>query len=337
MKSIIKTILSIFVVSSLVLSCDKWTQPQNLDFHRKTPQQLDPSGYEKYLEGIREYKKSTHKQMFVTMKAYKTHPSSQNQHLMAMPDSADFICVTMDGDEIYKSVADEIKQVHESKGTEVLLNVDYAPIYSEWSVLEDQRADEGRPAATDEEIVSFFKSKTQAQLENCSKYGFHGLQVTYVGNRSTHFYQLSQDTYISTIMEYYKSTPELRLVFRGSARNIVDKEFLAAISHVVIIAGEEKKLNVLVTRLGDAPTDRIIMEVTVPSTDNPEQVGRSAIEAAQWVLDEQENEKFTPLGLAVSNAYDDYFNKNSAFWNIRTAINTMNHSISKEESSEDEK
>lgn len=336
MKSSIKTILFIFAVSLLAISCDKWTQPQNLDFHRKTPQQLDPSGYAKYLEGIREYKKSEHKQMFVTMKAYSTHPSSQAQHIMAMPDSADFICVTME-EEIYKSVAEEINEVRESKGTQVLLNVDYAPIYAEWSVLEDQRADEGRPAATDEEIVSFFKRKTQAQLVNCSKYGFHGLQVTYIGNRSTHFYQLSQDTYISTIMEFYKNTPELRLVFRGSARNIEDKEFLAAISHVVIIAGEEKKLNSLVARLGDAPTDRIIMEVTVPSVDNPEQAGRSAVEAAQWVIEEQGNEKFTPLGLAVSNANDDYFNKTSAFWNIRAAINTMNPSSSEEVPSEDEK
>lgn len=101
-------------------------------------------------------------------------------------------------------------------------------------------------------------------------------------------------------------------------------------SHIVIIAGEEKKLSSLVTRLGTAPTNRIIMEVTVPSVDNPVQIGRSVVEAAEWVIAESANEKFTPLGVAVSNAYDDYFNKTLEFWNIKKAMAIMNPSQTEE-------
>lgn len=332
MKGFVKTSIIALAASSLVaVSCAKWTQPESLDFRRETPEQIDPAGYETCLGAIREYKKSEHRQMFVTMKAYPTHPSGQNQHLMAMPDSADFICVDMAGTEINAVVAEEIAEVRSRKGTEVLLNVDYAPIHTAWGLLEDQRADEGRPAATDEEITDFFRKETEAQLANCEKYGFHGLQVTFVGNRATHYAEVSQDAYIGAVMDFYRKHPDLRLVFRGSARNIVDKEFFAAVSHIVIIAGEEMKLSSLVTRLGAAPTDRIIMEVTVPSTDNPSQIGRSAAEAAEWVVTESGNEKFTPLGVAVSNAYDDYFNKTLAFWNIRKAMAVMNPAPAGEE------
>lgn len=331
MKNIAK--ISIIALAASVLatvSCSKWTEPKNLDFHRQTPEQLDPAAYEAYLSGIRDYKKSEHKLMFVTMKAYASHPSTQSMHIVAMPDSADVVCVTMVDEEINPVIAAEIDEVLKRKSTEVFLNVDYAPIHTAWGLLEDKRADEGRPAATDEEITAFFKAQTEAQLENCGKYGFHGIQVTFVGNRATHYAQVSQDAYIAAVMDYYKKNPSIKLMFRGSARNIESKEFLDVVSHIVIIAGEEKKLSSLVTRLGTAPTNRIIMEVTVPSVDNPVQIGRSAVEAAEWVIAESANEKFTPLGVAVSNAYDDYFNKTLEFWNIKKAMATMNPSQTEE-------
>lgn len=268
--------------------------------------------------------------MFVTMKAYASHPSTQSMHIVAMPDSADVVCVAMMDEEINPVIAAEIDEVLKRKSTEVFLNVDYAPIHTAWGLLEDKRADEGRPAATDEEITAFFKAQTEAQLENCGKYGFHGIQVSFVGNRATHYAQVSQDAYIAAVMDYYKKNSSIKLMFRGSARNIESKEFLDIVSHIVIIAGEEKKLSSLVTRLGTAPTNRIIMEVTVPSVDNPVQIGRSVVEAAEWVIAESANEKFTPLGVAVSNAYDDYFNKTLEFWNIKKAMAIMNPSQTEE-------
>lgn len=331
MKKIINISLVVLTTMLFVFtSCSEWTEPENLDFRHQTPEEIDPAAYEAYLSGIREYKKMEHKLMFVTMKGTADHPSSQNQHLMAMPDSADVVCVTMMDEEINPVIAAEIDEVFKRKSTEVFLNVDYAPIHTAWGLLEDKRADEGRPAATDEEITAFFKAQTEAQLENCGKYGFHGIQVTFVGNRATHYAQVSQDAYIAAVMDYYKKNSSIKLMFRGSARNIESKEFLDVVSHIVIIAGEEKKLSSLVTRLGTAPTNRIIMEVTVPSVDNPVQIGRSVVEAAEWVIAESANEKFTPLGVAVSNAYDDYFNKTLEFWNIKKAMAIMNPSQTEE-------
>ncbi len=323
MKSFMNISVGVLASAFALCSCSKWTEPQNLDFHRKTPEQLDPAAYGQQLSAVREYKKSAHKLMFATIQGTAEQPSRQNQHLMAMPDSLDFICVDM-GDELHPSIASEIPEVREKKGTETLLCIDYAPISEAWGLLEDARSDAGQPAGTDEELVAFFREQTELQLARCNKYGFSGLQVSFIGNRATHYAELSQKTYIQAVKDFHEANPGLTIVFRGSARNVVDSEFLKEFSYIVVVAGEEKKLSSLVARLGDAPTDRIIMEVTVPSADNPVQVGRSAYEAAEWVVAESGNADFSPCGLGVSNACDDYFNKTAPFHNIRTAISKMN-------------
>ena len=93
-----------------------------------------------------------------------------------------------------------------------------------------------------------------------------------------------------------------------------------------MIAGEERKLSLLPGRIlgSTAPKDRVIMELTVPSADIPEQVGMSPVEAAAWFWTEIENTSFTTRGLCVENAHDDYFCKDMAFKNIRAAITVLN-------------
>lgn len=328
MKKILN--ISLAVLGTMLLlftSCSKWTQPQNLDFRHKTPEELDPAVYENYLSGIREYKKTEHKLMFVTMKGSADHPSSQNQHLMAMPDSADFVIVDIN-DALHSTLTAEIPQIRERKGTEALLFVDYARIHTAWGLLEDKRADEGKPAGTPEEAAQFFKEQTQKQLDRCGEYGFHGLVASFVGNTATEYAKASHEAFIATIKAYCTANPQLKAVFRGSARNVVDTDFLKICSHVIIVAGEEKKLTPLVGRiLGRTPANNnVVMELTVPTVSEPEQKGASLSEGAAWVLSEVENKTFKACGLAAGNAYDDYFNKNYPFCNVRKAISQMNPS-----------
>lgn len=319
--------LSICLVAGLAFaSCEDWTEPEHKDFHHKTQEQTDPDGYAARLSAVREYKKTDHKVMFVTIEGTATHPSSQNQHLMAVPDSVDYVCVQMSGDGLHANIASEISEVREKKGTETLLFVDYAVISEAWGLLEDARADAGQAAGTLDEARQYFKEQTELQLARCTKYGFSGLMVSFVGNISTDFNKTSQEAFIQAVKDFYAANPDLTVVFRGSARNVVDTEFLKQCKYLVIVAGEEKKLTVLVNRIlgSSAPKDRVIMEHTVPSTDSPEQKGSSLAEGAKWVVDESDNTSFTPCGLGVSNAYDDYFNKTMDYYNVRTAISIMN-------------
>ena len=308
----------------LLCGCSDWTVPQNINFHPLTPEQQDPVAYAEYLEGVKAYKQTEHYVMIATMKGTPSYPSSQSQHIMAMPDSADYVCVKVE-DKLHEVIAAEIPAVLEKKGTKTLVYVDYAVIAEAWTALEDQRADKGEAPGTDEELAAFFKEQAEAQIARCNEYGFGGLMVSFQGTK-TGSAAISQAAYIDAVKAFHEANPEKELVFRGAARNVIDQEFLKEFKYIIIVAGEERKLSLLPGRIlgSTAPKDRVIIELTVPSADIPEQVGMSPIEAANWAWTEAESTSFTLRGLCVENAHDDYFCKDMAFMNIRTAIAILN-------------
>lgn len=310
---------------SLLSGCGKWTEPQNKNFRKAFLEDQDPAKYASYLEDLKNFKKAPHKVMIVGMKGISSHPASQSQHIMAMPDSADYIFVKT-GDALHSEIAAEIPLVKSKKGTQTLLFVDYAPVHEAWGLLEDDRAEKGLPPGTPEELAAFFKEKTEAQLARCKEYGFDGIYVSYIGNTATEYNKNSQVAYIKAVMDFHQANADKVMIFRGSVRNIVDKDFIKACKYLVGVAGEEKKLSTFVGRyLGsEAPKDRVIIELTVPSSENPVQTGSSVREGASWVVQASEGNSFTPCGLSVFNGNDDYFNKTKNFDNLRAAISIMN-------------
>ena len=308
----------------LLCGCSEWTQPENLNFRPLTPEEKDPAAYAEYLAAIREYKASEHNVMILTMEGTSEYPSSQNQHIMAMPDSADYVCVKIE-DKLHEVIAAEIPAVLEKKGTKTLVSVDHAVINAAWTALEDERVDKGEAPGTQEELAAFFTEQTEKLVARCNEYGFGGLMVSFQGTKAGAA-GVAQAAFIEVIKKFHQENPEKELIFRGGARNIIDQEFLNEFKNIIVIAGEERKLSLLPGRsLGStAPKDRVIMELTVPSADEPEQKGMSPVEAATWLWTEIENPSFTPRGLCVENAHDDYFCKDMAFKNIRAAITVLN-------------
>lgn len=324
----IKTFTSAFAASLLLMSsCSDWTTPEHLDYRQKGPQEENPQAYEEYLSGLRQFKQGEHPLMVVGMEAGEQNPFSQSQHLMAMPDSADFIVVVMTGETINSVAAAEIREVKEKKGTGSLLFIDYDIIQAAWNLLEDKRLEEGKPAGTAEEAESFFKKETSKQLSKCTEYGFSGLYISYfTAPKGDAVLEAAQKGYTGTITEYAQSR-DLVLIFRGSARNIHDTGLLDMCDYFSLVAEEEKKLSVLPGRyLGNNSPykDKIMVELTVPSSDAPEQAGASPAEGAVWLLENLNNKSFTPKGLCVLNAHDDYYCKDMAFKNVREAIAILN-------------
>ena len=308
----------------LLCGCSEWTQPENLNFRPLTPEEKDPAGYAEYRAAIREYKAAEHNVMILTMEGTSEYPSSQNQHIMAMPDSADYVCVKIE-DNLHEVIAAEIPAVLEKKGTKTLVYVDYAVIDAAWTALEDKRAANGEAPGTEEEASVFFKKQAEAQIALCNQYGFGGIMVSIQGTK-TGIASVKQTALFDALKAFHEANPEKELVFRGGARNVIDQKFLNEFKYIIVIAGEERKLSLLPGRIlgSTAPKDRVIMELTVPSADIPEQVGMSPVEAAAWFWTEIENTSFTTRGLCVENAHDDYFCKDMAFKNIRAAITVLN-------------
>lgn len=319
------SIMAFAAAAMLCCGCSDWTTPENLDFHPQTPEQQDPAAYAEYINAVKAYKETDHNVMIVSMEGTSQYPSSQSQHIMAMPDSADYICVRIE-DRLHEVIAAEIPAVLEKKGTKTLAYVDYAVIASAWTTLEDERADRGEAPGTDEQLAAFFKEQAELQLARCTEYGFSGVLVSFQGTKVTGYPYNSQDAYMKAVKAFHEANPDKELVFRGAARNVIDQEFLQEFKYIVIVAGEERKLSLLPGRVlgSTAPKDRVIMELTVPSADVPEQVGMSPVEAANWLWTETGNTSFTARGLCVENAHDDYFCKEMAFKNIRAAITVLN-------------
>lgn len=326
-----KIFIPIFASALLLASCSDWTKPESLQYRPLSPEEQDPDAYAKALAAVKEYKQTKHDIMIVTMKGTSETPVARPQHLMNMPDSADIICVK-NAAGLHPSLVAEISQVLETKGTRSLVFVDYNAIDEAWTALEDAKSDNGQPAGTAAEAEEYFRTQAEAQIAACGKYGFAGLVVSYEGNTATEILAAKQKGFLSAATQWRNDNKDAILIVRGSIRNInysSYKDFIDSAMYLTVLADETSapgQLNLLVPRVIGyyAPTDRVIMEVSVPSADTPEQKGATPQVAAQWVLDEKENKNFTPRGVCVGNADDDYYRQDMIYSNIRQAISIMN-------------
>lgn len=320
------------VLGVLLLSgaCGDWTESENLDFRRPTPEEQNPEAYRLYLAAVRAYKQQPHKVAMMTVKGSAKRPSLQNQHLMAMPDSVDFICV--EGTEgLHADWSAEMAALRETKGTRTLCMVDYAAIESSWNLLEEAREEAGKPLGTDEEFVAYYTEQTRRQLAACDGSGFDGIVVSYLGRRATARDISSQNAFMGAVREWRATHADRLMLIRGNTQNLLDenKPLLKECDYIIVLSEEFKtpeELTRAVRRKIDSddqfPSDRFLLEVSIPSLEDPAQVGADARVGAEWVVDSEEG--FSKLGLGFSNAQDDYFNAVRIYNNIRQAICIMN-------------
>lgn len=329
-KSIFPAIVGLVMMST---ACSDWTEMENKDYYRPFIEEENPAEYAKYLENLRAFKATEHKVMILTMESTANYPVTQAQLPMAMPDSADYICIK-NSSELHEVVVASIKDVRERKGTKVLASVDNAITDDAWVAYSNGKVDAGEPAPTVDERKAFYKENATAQLASYDKYGFDGVMVSYKGNNYTAENKASQEGFIEAVREWSDSHPEHLMLMRGSFKNVTDEELRARSKYFIIVldgAGGTSNYTTLldtwVSPLNEDEKDRNIFEIMVPEKAGEEQVGDSPLEAAKTILsDEVANyESYKTIGLCVSNADDDYFTSNESYANIRPAINLLNN------------
>lgn len=174
-KSIFPVVVGLVMMST---ACSDWTEMENKDYYRPSIEEENPAEYEKYLEDLRAFKATEHKVMILTMEGTANYPVTQAQLPMAMPDSADYICIK-NAVELHEVVVSDIKDVREKKGTKVLSYVDNVIADDAWIAYSNGKVDAGEPAPTVEERRTFYKENATAQLASYDKYGFDGLMVSF--------------------------------------------------------------------------------------------------------------------------------------------------------------
>ncbi len=318
-----KKILIPFVAVSMLLTACTWNDYKPLDFIQKTPQECDPGGYEVYLAAVKDFKNTEHNLMLVGMDGSASAITSQPSHPMSMPDSADYLIIRSPH-ELHISQAAELEEVYEKKGTKSLAYIDLEVLRKTWELIQDEREEEGKVPSSKQEAIEWFAAETNRLLIACDKYAYHGIVFSAEGVPDK-----VQEVFLEVVDKWVASHSDKELFFRGSIRNIGNQKLLEKCNYVIIVAGPNAtvgELTLHTTRiLGTSKVkDRVIMEVTVPSSSIPQQVGATPQIAAEWVTMNKTHKKFTPKGVVVANGQDDYYRNEMIFVNIRKAIKILN-------------
>lgn len=339
------TIISVLSAATLLFgSCSDWTEEEKIDFRKPTDAELNTPEYRSYLEALRAYKQGEHKIAMITISGTSEEPRIQNQHLTAMPDSVDFICMRNAGG-LHPVLVAEMAEIRARKGTQTLCVVDYASVESEWKSMEDAKDEAGEPAGTTDQFAAFCRDRIDSQLACCDEYGFDGIEMSYIGNTQSEIGKLGQQILLERVSAWRGVHMDKLFFVRGYIQNFdygdeAVVSLLADCDYIVILCGSSSSYSQMTMEirrktLGEmkdkVPADRFILEVAIPSIADPTQIGATAPVAAAWVnnIDAskpdviQKTEEFTKAGLAVDNAQDDYFNKVRIYDNVRQAIAVM--------------
>lgn len=338
-------LIPVLAVLALSLTACEWTEPENIDYTRQPVEAGE--GYDAYLESLRAFKETDHLIMILTMEGTSEYPVLQSQHLMSMPDSADYICMKNVAG-LHPMIAEEIAEVREKKGTKVLSYVDFSLIETEWNDYEDEIEEAGGQEPSVGDKKAFFRSGTERQLSYCDEYSFDGIVLAFDGNTAGERGEL-QTEFVSVIKAWMSSHPSSLLFISGNVATIRDTDLCALSSYFILpIKGNKGAVaykSLVRSQVPSTRTDireKLVLETTVPSTEDPEQEGDSPYTAAGVILTEQISKAdFTVVGLSCANAHDDYYNETyyavndiekanpiyfGNYVNIRRAFSVLNQS-----------
>ena len=326
-----KKILVISALAAGLCGCSVWTEPQAKDI---LPEASGPSAG--YLQDLRAFKERDHKAVIVGMNACGNAPTGRFQHPASIPDSVDVIYIRNLKEGLHPSLVSEIASVRADKATKVLADIDFISVSDEWDALQEANESNGKPAGTEEEFREFLEHGFIKQLECCDRYGLDGIMLSYSGSSSV-FSITGRATFVNTAIDWLGKHQDKTVYVRGilsvlsRASGAYDIKGLFERSSGLLYAcgAEESTGNVemAIERLidrgeGNVPTDRFIVEVTVPTPSDPAQMGLTPSEAASWVT--VAYQAFDKTGICIENAQDDYFLAEKSYGNIREAIRILN-------------
>lgn len=324
MKRILIPVLAAAVVTT---ACSEWTEVENKDFLPQIRQD-DPVA----LEAVREFKAGEHLVTMMIVKGSATAPNRQNMHLTAMPDSVDFFLMT-DVDNLHPTIVAEMAEVRQKKATRTLNVVDYTTIRNAWDALKEAAADTEQEADyTDDKFVDWCRTQTEKQLANCDEYGFDGIVASYLGTANV----TAATPFIEAVDKWHQLNPDKLLFVRGYPayiNRVADQTIVADCDYIIILTDKASASVAISRQVRDqlttgVPSDRIVLEASVPSIadgGDDAQVGATLRVAAEWVIDPKTSStvKCDKVGLAASNAQDDYFNT-PTYKRLREAIAILN-------------
>ena len=210
-------------------ACSDWTDVESVNLNNPTLETQNPQLYEAYLENLREYRKSEHKQVYVWFDNSEKVPFNRSQHLTDLPDSVDVIAL-MYPDGLTDWEMDEMAEIREKKGTKFIYSVDFEAIKEIYNIQMNKDADE-EPVADD--FIGFLADSLEHSLSLVSTYGYDGICIGYQGKSQMHMrpselkeYMENENAFIKIITDWHQRNPQGTIDYEGKPENLIDKTLL---------------------------------------------------------------------------------------------------------------
>lgn len=345
--SIYRFVSLVLFAAAALASCSDWTEPESVQIKEGDIAADAPELYRQYLSDLRRYRQTDHKIVYTIFDNVRRAPSSNGEHLTAIPDSVDYVCLKNPAD-LPQWTVSEMETVSVEKGMQFVFNIDHNELEKAYTkyITENTPADpaDAAPLPTIEEFTADYVDERLALV---GKYGYDGISVLFYGMKTLHLTEAQKAAYLSKeaafiapIREWAASNPDKTFIFEGNPQNLTDKTLLQRAAFIVVRTESQRYAG----RLGyevrlrmeeGVPTDRFVVSVNAASLDPTDtktgyfydEQNRlvSAIRlASEWVTAPESG--FTKYGLAVVDAQNDYYNPGRSYHNLRSAIAHMNPS-----------
>ena len=344
----IKGVLFFSIIALVFTACDSWTETESLEIKQPSVSEIL---YKKYLENLRSYKESDHKQVIVTFDNSEKNPFSLSQHIASIPDSIDVVSL-MYPNNLATWEIDEILEARLEKGIKFILSVSFDALKTEYDNIIQEREslieklDEGKdePEALPD-FPSYMVASLRTSISLVQKYDYDGVCFGYLGKSTTHMTEVEKNDYenhhnafVNVIKDWNNTNSNKLLFFEGKPQNLLDSSFLPSCEQIIIPcnlvnAKYEVEYNIYSAIVDGVPTDRFTVSVEIPSLDSSDlktgywNNGNSVAiaEASRWVAENHTG--FKASGIMIYNVGNDYHNQNRTYHYSKMAIDNINPSV----------
>lgn len=335
MNNKIKYFASALMIAAFGVSfsaCNDWTEPESVDLVYNTPDQADPAAYAKYLENIRQYRKSDHKLAYLWFQnpGAAAQFNTRAHRIDALPDSVDFVVFTNPTDISATNMA-EMKKAREERDIKFAYVIDYDAL--KLAFLDHQAlSTEEEPFTVD--FLDFLTDSTATALSYAKD--FDGIIIGYNGKATNHLtpselrdYKNNENTFIGIINDWHARNPEMHIDFLGKPQNVANKALVNDCG-VIFLSDSKTAMSTYSYAMAMAaasvegvPTDRfgMVASCTDPADDKIGYMADgtlSVIALGDWA--NSENVK----AAGFTNIVNDFYNLPTPYPVVRRALQLLN-------------
>lgn len=324
-------------------ACD--TDVEAVDINEPGIEEQNPSLYADYLANLKAYKASNHKVVFGWFNNSAKLPASQGQTIAAVPDSLDYLVVTvpdsLTGQEMY-----QIQNLKEQKAISTLYEINFATIRNAYDV-EKQAFDEDTTEnkGTFPDFNSYLVNKMQTQLTYCQKYRFDGIVFSFTA--LTKIYMTEEEKseeigyendFLGIAKDWAQRNTDRLLILSGKPQNVADQTIFALAKYIIIPCESATNdggvtYNMSKAAVDGVPAEKLLPMVQLYSLDETDTktgywgTKYAALGAAKWVASDHTG--LTSAGLAMKDIGNDYYHADFVYPTVRQAISIINPTVKK--------